>query len=318
MKASTPCPARITSSCASAGCSRVRARSTFTASTRTCGAAVSSRGPSPACTSRSSRRSRRRSGTSPARPSACPSTSSSEASSATRSGVYCDTALYQRQLPTPQDFATRRQGSGGRWDSLRSSSTSTRRTTRRSTTPTTGRRAPASCGAWSTRSRRRARRWVRTIDICVDMHGRYDMTTGEQIAKRLEPLNLMWLEEPIPAENVEAYRRITESTSTPICAGENHYLAPRLPAAARGGRRRHRDAGPAEGRRARRGPAHRQPREPLLRALRPAHGRLVPRRHGCRSRLRVGPELPGARVADLLPPRAAVQGDRHASTARWS
>jgi galactonate dehydratase len=45
------------------------------------------------------------------------------------------------------------------------------------------------------------------------------------VAKRLEPLNLMWLEEPIPAENVEAYRRITESTSTPICAGENHFLA---------------------------------------------------------------------------------------------
>jgi galactonate dehydratase len=64
-----------------------------------------------------------------------------------------------------------------------------------------------------------------SIDICVDMHGRYDAITGEQVAKRLEPLNLMWLEEPIPAENVEAYRRITESTSTPICAGENHYLA---------------------------------------------------------------------------------------------
>ncbi|MBL0743978.1 mandelate racemase/muconate lactonizing enzyme family protein [Chryseolinea lacunae] len=63
------------------------------------------------------------------------------------------------------------------------------------------------------------------IDICVDMHGRYDAVTGQQIAKRFEPLNLMWLEEPIPAENVEAYRNITESTSTPICAGENHYLA---------------------------------------------------------------------------------------------
>jgi galactonate dehydratase len=35
----------------------------------------------------------------------------------------------------------------------------------------------------------------------------------------------MWLEEPIPAENVEAYRRISEETSTPICAGENHFLA---------------------------------------------------------------------------------------------
>jgi galactonate dehydratase len=63
------------------------------------------------------------------------------------------------------------------------------------------------------------------IDICVDMHGRYDMTTGKRVAKMMEPLNLMFLEEPIPAENVEAYKLISESTSTPICAGENHYLA---------------------------------------------------------------------------------------------
>ena len=57
------------------------------------------------------------------------------------------------------------------------------------------------------------------------MHGRYDSPTGHQVAKRLEHLNLMWLEEPIPAENPEAYKSITESTTTPICAGENHYLA---------------------------------------------------------------------------------------------
>lgn len=63
------------------------------------------------------------------------------------------------------------------------------------------------------------------IDILVDMHGRYDTVTGIQVAKRMEPLNLMWLEEPVPAENVEAYRLIAESTSTPICAGENIYLA---------------------------------------------------------------------------------------------
>lgn len=63
------------------------------------------------------------------------------------------------------------------------------------------------------------------IDICVDMHGRYDAVTGEQVAKLMEPLKLMWLEEPIPAENADAYRKITESTTTPICAGENHYLA---------------------------------------------------------------------------------------------
>jgi len=57
------------------------------------------------------------------------------------------------------------------------------------------------------------------------MHGRYDTITGKQVAKKLEDLNLMWLEEPIPAENPDAYRYITESTSTPICAGENLYLA---------------------------------------------------------------------------------------------
>jgi galactonate dehydratase len=63
------------------------------------------------------------------------------------------------------------------------------------------------------------------IDICADMHGRYDAVTAHQVAKRMEPLGLMWLEEPIPAENVDAYKHITESTSTPICAGENTYLA---------------------------------------------------------------------------------------------
>ena len=64
-----------------------------------------------------------------------------------------------------------------------------------------------------------------TIDICVDMHGRYDLTTGKKVAKLMEPLGLMWLEEPIPAENAEAYQHITQSTTTPICAGENLYLA---------------------------------------------------------------------------------------------
>ena len=62
------------------------------------------------------------------------------------------------------------------------------------------------------------------IDICVDCHGRFDEPSGHKIAKAMEPLNLMWLEEPVPAEVPEAYKRIKESTTTPICAGENHYL----------------------------------------------------------------------------------------------
>lgn len=63
------------------------------------------------------------------------------------------------------------------------------------------------------------------IDIAIDMHGRYDLNTALAISKRFEPLNLLWLEEPVPAENVEAYRLISQETSTPIAAGENIYLA---------------------------------------------------------------------------------------------
>jgi galactonate dehydratase len=63
------------------------------------------------------------------------------------------------------------------------------------------------------------------IDLCVDMHGRYDYVAAQAVAKKVEPLNLTWLEEPVPAENIDAYRRITEETSTPISAGENIYLA---------------------------------------------------------------------------------------------
>ena len=62
------------------------------------------------------------------------------------------------------------------------------------------------------------------IDICCDMHGRYDAPTARKAAKALEPYNLMWLEEPIPADNAEVYKSISNETSTPICCGENVYL----------------------------------------------------------------------------------------------
>ena len=34
----------------------------------------------------------------------------------------------------------------------------------------------------------------------------------------------MWLEDPVPPENVAALARVTKSTSTPICTGENGYM----------------------------------------------------------------------------------------------
>jgi len=66
--------------------------------------------------------------------------------------------------------------------------------------------------------------YPKNIDLAVDMHGRYDATTGKRVARELEPFKLLWLEEPVPAENVDAMRDIRESTMTPICCGENVYL----------------------------------------------------------------------------------------------
>ena len=44
-------------------------------------------------------------------------------------------------------------------------------------------------------------------------------------AREVVGFNIDIYEEPIPAENAEAYNIISDYTSTLICAGENHYLA---------------------------------------------------------------------------------------------
>lgn len=62
------------------------------------------------------------------------------------------------------------------------------------------------------------------IDLAMDLHGRYDGASGARIAQALEPYNLLWLEEPVPPENVDALREVKRATRTPICVGENLYL----------------------------------------------------------------------------------------------
>ena len=62
------------------------------------------------------------------------------------------------------------------------------------------------------------------MDLACDMHGRYDAPTGKKVAKALEPYRLMWLEEPVPPDNMDAMADIRHSTSTPIACGENIYM----------------------------------------------------------------------------------------------
>ena len=48
--------------------------------------------------------------------------------------------------------------------------------------------------------------------------------TAKRVAKELEPFRLLWLEEVVPPENIDAMADIRHSTSTPIAAGENLYM----------------------------------------------------------------------------------------------
>jgi galactonate dehydratase len=138
--------------------------------------------------------------------------------------LYCDTALYQHRLPKPEDFAASAR------EAVELGYTAVKFDLDQANDPNKYDRynwtaSPAELQRMVDQIAAAREAVGPKVDICVDMHGRYDAITGEQVAKRLEPLGLMWLEEPIAAENADAYRKITESTSTPICAGENHYLA---------------------------------------------------------------------------------------------
>ncbi|MDP6503020.1 MAG: mandelate racemase/muconate lactonizing enzyme family protein [Planctomycetota bacterium] len=58
------------------------------------------------------------------------------------------------------------------------------------------------------------------VDVCIDCHGIYNVRDAILLAKRLEPFNLMFLEDPVPPENIDAMAKVTASTSIPICTGE--------------------------------------------------------------------------------------------------
>jgi galactonate dehydratase len=138
--------------------------------------------------------------------------------------VYMDTALYQSRLPKPEDFATAaKEAVSMGFNAVKFDLDQANDPNKYDKYNWTA--GPAEIQRMYDQMAAARQAVGDNIDICADMHGRYDAPTGERVAKVLEPLKLMWLEEPIPAENADAYKKIADSTSTPICAGENHYLA---------------------------------------------------------------------------------------------
>jgi galactonate dehydratase len=61
------------------------------------------------------------------------------------------------------------------------------------------------------------------MDVGLDFHGRVHRPLAKQLAKALEPLGLLFIEEPLLSENPEGLAQIAALVSTPIALGERLY-----------------------------------------------------------------------------------------------
>ncbi len=57
-------------------------------------------------------------------------------------------------------------------------------------------------------------------DLLFGTHGQFTAAGAIRLAKRLEPYDPLWLEEPTPPENVEEMARVARGTSIPVATGE--------------------------------------------------------------------------------------------------
>lgn len=62
------------------------------------------------------------------------------------------------------------------------------------------------------------------IPLAIDHLGHISLQDGIRLARRIEKYTPAWLEDVIPWQYAEGYRRLQEATSVPICTGEDIYL----------------------------------------------------------------------------------------------
>jgi L-alanine-DL-glutamate epimerase-like enolase superfamily enzyme len=64
----------------------------------------------------------------------------------------------------------------------------------------------------------------KNTDIAVDCHWRYNAGDVVQVARELEPFRLLWLEDPVPPNNIAALKEVNSKVRVPIATGENLFL----------------------------------------------------------------------------------------------
>jgi galactonate dehydratase len=58
------------------------------------------------------------------------------------------------------------------------------------------------------------------FELCVDCHTQYNATDAIRLAQALEPLHLLWMEDPTPNINPDSCAAVRAKSPIPICVGE--------------------------------------------------------------------------------------------------
>ena len=59
-----------------------------------------------------------------------------------------------------------------------------------------------------------------SMEIAMEFHGYWNLPSAIRIAQALEPYGILWLEEMLPQDNMQAYRHLADETRIPLCLSE--------------------------------------------------------------------------------------------------
>ncbi len=61
------------------------------------------------------------------------------------------------------------------------------------------------------------------VGLAIDCHWNYGVQAAIELARAMEPVKLLWFEDPVPPENIRALAEVQRNTKTAVATGENHY-----------------------------------------------------------------------------------------------
>ena len=62
------------------------------------------------------------------------------------------------------------------------------------------------------------------VGLAIDCHWNYGVQAAIDLARAVEKYKLLWLEDPVPPDNIRALGVVQRETRVPIATGENHYF----------------------------------------------------------------------------------------------